>query len=80
MKYKLIDIGRGKYCGEIEARTGQPEHVEAAILKVIKDRSLLASKDIEIYFEQDEQGLITDGELVVGGFRTVGKFEQVKAP
>ena len=79
MKYKLIDVGRGKFCGEIEAQTGQPEHVEAAILKVIREKKILRSNGVEIYFEQDEQGIITSGEFVVGGFRTVGKFERITA-
>lgn len=76
VKYKLINVGRGKYNGVVETRTGEPEHVEAAVLREV--RKHLMSRDVELTFEQDERGIV-NGDVVVGGCRFVGKFERVDA-
>lgn len=73
-KYRLVDVGRGKFSGFVEAASAQPEHVEAAVLREAKKH--LRSNDIELSFIEDKLGIVS-GEIVVGGFRMVGKYKRV---
>lgn len=71
IRFRMIDVGRDKWNGEVVAQSEQPEHVEHALLR--EARKHLRSKDID--FEGDtESGFIT-----VGGFRAVGRYERTKA-
>jgi hypothetical protein len=79
VRYKLVDVGRGKYNGVVEARTGEPEHVEAVVMRKIRSEHLLASRDVELTFEQDERGIVK-GDIIVGGFRMAGRFEREVKP
>lgn len=64
--WKLIDVGRDKVNREIKVK--HPRQ----ILKEVKKH--LASKCIDIYFSEDGRS----GEIIVGGFRAVGKIELIK--
>lgn len=73
-KYQLTDVGRAKFSGVVEAASPHPEHVEAAVLREAKKH--LRSNDIELFFKEDKLGIIS-GEIVVGGFRMVGKYRRI---
>lgn len=77
VRYKLIGVGRGKYTGFVEAKTGEGEHVEAAIMREIRAKHLLASRDVELTYEQDDRGIVR-GRVLVGGCRFVGAYERVE--
>jgi len=65
--YKLIDVGRGKFNGEVETPTDHPEHVEAFVLREAK--KYLASREVHLSGD-NETGLI------LAGMRPVGRYER----
>ena len=66
--YEVWDLGRGKWKGEVIAQSEEPEHVEAALMKVA-NRPLM-SRDI------DFDGDVFSGVFIVGGFRHVGMYRR----
>lgn len=67
VKFKLIDVGRGNFNGEVNAQTGHPEHVEASIL--LEAQKHLGSRDVHI------QGDNYEG-FIYAGTRAVGRYER----
>ena len=66
--YEVWDLGRSKWRGEVDSQSDNPEHVEAALMKVA--RKYLLSRDI------DFDGDIFSGTFIVGGFRSVGMYRR----
>lgn len=77
VKYRLVDVGRNKRSGMVEAQTGHPEHVEAVVLR--KAQEYLRSHDIDLFVQVDDAGDVDHGDIVAGGFHTVGRFERAPA-
>ena len=77
MRYRLIDVGRDRWTGEVEAQSGAGEHVEVAVMSEAKKH--LGSRDVEMIVEYDKNQLVKRGVILVGGCRTVGKFKRIKA-
>lgn len=69
-KYKIINLGRGKWCGEIKAQTDHPEHVEAALMRIARKHLLSDGIDFD--------GDVDSGFFIVGGFRKVGKYKRIE--
>ena len=67
LKYKLIRIGAGHFCGEVSV-SGEGE-----LLRECKKH--LGSKGVDIYWDD---GSLNAGMVVVGGFRVVGRVEAVR--
>lgn len=68
VKYRLTNVGRSKWCGEVVAKSEHADDVEFAIYKEATKH--LASKGVDI--EGD-----TERGIILAGFRTVGTYEKV---
>lgn len=66
--FELKDVGRRKWNGEATCQIDNPEHIEAAILRAVRPH--LMSQDVEVIGDVDA------GEIVVGGFRSVGTYKR----
>ncbi len=64
MTVKFVDVGRSKMCWEEEISTVD----ELSIIRAVKKRKALASKEIDASVEG------TGGTIYVAGFRPVGHF------
>ena len=69
-KYKLIDVGRNKFNGVIEAQSEHAEHVEAAILR--QARNHLMSCQVHVV------GDTVEG-TIYAGLRPVGTYKRMKS-
>lgn len=68
MRFRLEDVGRGKFSGIIEVRN--LEELPEKIRKVAR----LMSRDVDIWWSNVAQ---TEGQVIVGGLRPVGKITAV---
>lgn len=68
--YKLMNVGRRKWCGEVRAQTDEPGHVEMALLRAAGPH--LMSQDIDFNGDNEK------GDITVGGCRVVGTYERVR--
>lgn len=64
-RYKLINIGRRMFCGEVETDS------EAVLLREVKKH--LASKDVDLLWNEEQTRA-----LVEAGFHVVGRVEAIK--
>jgi len=65
--WQLLNVGCGKYSGTIAT---PDDDNDQELVKEIKKH--LASKIVEIFWESE-----TEGTILVGGFRPVGKVRKV---
>ena len=66
--YKLIDVGRAHWSGEVVIHQDDPEYIEAKIEQ--EARKHLGSRDVQVVGEIDKG-------IILAGMRPVGRFERV---
>lgn len=66
LRYELINVGRDHFNGIIEVAS------EEQLCSAVKKAARLMSRDIAIMLEDDEG---TEGTIIVGGMRPVGKIK-----
>lgn len=71
MRLRVEDVGRDRITFEVDALE-HPDAMEDAIIKGIRSRKALMSRDIEVWSNKDH----TEG-FIVAGVRRVGRWRRV---